>query len=43
MRGAAGCLSVTCAIAMWLLGAGIYLLTLYFAYFSSFPSLFIYA
>jgi hypothetical protein len=39
MRGAIGCLGIACGIALWVLGAGIYLLTLYFAYLSSFPSL----
>jgi len=39
MRGAAAGVAVFCGIALWLLGAGIYLLTLYFAYLSTFPSL----
>jgi len=39
MRGTIGCLAMICGIALWCLGAGIYLLTLYFAYLSSFPAL----
>lgn len=39
MRASVGCIAMALAIGLWLLGAGIYLLTLYFAYLTSFLTL----